>query len=333
MNMKFITKEKIRVSTYQKRKKGLIKKAHEFSILCGVETCVIIYGPQLKDGPAKLEIWPSDPAKVMHVINKYKGKPLDVRERKCFNVFDFFAIRQKKLDDEICKLRKANIDAKFSTWDDRINNFSINQIWALLARFDSNLEAASKKIKMIKGNHQCLIEDSKSGILTGPSTQARLNHSNQARPCLFQKNLDLEVTSRQQPMSGLKPFDMNIVPSFYPFVSGEALQMQPFNVNPIDNSMMLSTNGSDFTQVDGESSSSITYSSLSPQACYDPSASMLDNVMFNNPWGFPICFYGPFMQAMTPFGQSAMPSFPFQYGEIYRDADDQCGSKSKKPKF
>ncbi|XVF27530.1 hypothetical protein REPUB_Repub14bG0115800 [Reevesia pubescens] len=336
LNMKFITKEKVRVSTYQKRKKGLTKKAHEFSILCGVETCVIIYGPKLKDSPAKLEIWPSDPAKVMNVVNKYKGKPLDVRERKCFNVFDFFAMRQKKLDDEISKLRKANIDAKFSTWDDRINNFSVNQIWALLARFDSNLEAAKKKINMMKVKHQCLIEESKSGVLARPGTQVsqpRPTLPNQARACLFQKNLDLEVTSRQHPMSGLKPFDMN-VPSSYPFGSNEALRMQPFNLNPIHNSMtMLSTNGSDFTQVDGECSSSITYNSLSPQACYDPAAPMLDNVMFNNPWGVPICFYSPIMQPITPFGQSAMPSFPSQFGEFYRDIGDQYGSKNKKQKF
>ncbi|XWS27572.1 hypothetical protein CRYUN_Cryun26dG0127600 [Craigia yunnanensis] len=336
LNTKFITKEKVRVSTYQKRKKGLIKKAHEFSVLCGVETCVIIYGPKLKDSPSNLEIWPSDPVKAMTVINKYMEKPLDVRERKCFNVFDFFSTRQKKLDDEICKLRKANIDAKFSPWDDRINNFSVNEICALLARLDSNLEAAKKKIKMIKGKHQFLIEDSKSGIIAGPGTpviQPRLNLPNQPRACLFQKNCDLEVTSWQQPMSGLKPFDMN-VPSYYPFGSSKALQMQPFNLNPIDNSMtVLSKNGSDFTQVDGESSSSITYSSLSPQGCYDPAVPMLDNVMLSNPWGVPICFYGPVMQPMTPFGQSAMPCFPSQFGEFYGDIGDQYGSMNKKQKF
>ncbi|XP_022740637.1 agamous-like MADS-box protein AGL103 [Durio zibethinus] len=333
LTMKFITKDKVRVSTYQKRKNGLTKKAQEFSILCGVETCIIIYGPQLKDSPAKLEIWPSDPIKVLNVINKYKAKPLEVRERKCFNVFDFFALRQKKLDDEIFKLRKANIDAKFSTWDDRINNFSVNQIWALLARFDSNLEAANKKIKMIKGKYQTLVEDSKSGMLAGPGTEAiqpRVNLFSQARTCLFQKNLDLEVTSRQQPMSGLNPFNVNM-PSYYPFGSSEALRMHPFSLNPTDNSMtLLSRNGSDFTQMDGESSSSITYSSLSPQARYDPGAPMLDNVMFSNPWG--VCFYDPFMQPMTPFGQSAMPSFPSQTDKFYRDIGDQYGSKSKKQK-
>ncbi|OMO55878.1 Transcription factor, MADS-box [Corchorus capsularis] len=329
LNMKLIAKEKVRLATYQKRKKGLIKKAHEFSILCGVDTCVILYGPKTKDGPSKLEIWPSDQAKVMKVINKYKSKPLDARERKSFNVFDFLDARQKKIDDEIWKLRKSNLEAKFSPWDERINNLAIDQIWALLSGFDSKLEAAKKKIKMMKENchrHHCLIDE---------SNQPRLNvPDHQLRPCIFPKNFDLEVTSRQQqqqPMLGLKPFDMN-VPSYYPFGPDEALPMQPFNSNPIDLSMKkLTPNGFDYTQLDGESSSSITHnSSLSPQTGYDP---MLDKVMFNNPWGLPICFYPPFMQPMPPFGHSstAMPSFPsHQYGEFF---DDQYESRNKEHKF
>ncbi|KAE8727165.1 Detected protein of unknown function [Hibiscus syriacus] len=264
LNMKFIMKEKVRISTYEKRKKGL-KKAEELSILCGVETCVIIYGPKSNESPTKLEIWPPVHAEVLNVINKYKAKPLHVRERKCFNVLDFFAIHQKKLNDEICKLRKANREAKFTTWDDRINQLS-----TLLARLESNLETAKNRIKMIKGNQQTFIEDSKPLLLGGSETQViqpRFNLYNQARSSLFQKNLDTEIIKQQQ-----QP--MFTVPSYHPFSSStEAIQWQPFNINTVENQVtMVPPNGTfDFTPIVGECSSNVTQRSLSPPAFnYDP---------------------------------------------------------------
>ncbi|KAG4154276.1 hypothetical protein ERO13_D03G048600v2 [Gossypium hirsutum] len=321
LNMKFIMKDKVRILTYEKRKKGLIKKAQEFSILCGVETCVILYAPKSKETPAKLEIWPSDHAKVMHVIDKYKGKPLHVRERKCFNVLDFYAIRRKKLDDEICKLRKANTEAKFSVWDDRINSFSVNQLSALLSSLDSNLESARTMIKMIKGKHQSLIEDSTENQLNQPS----LDLYNQAQLSLFQRASDMEITKQQQPM-------FTVSSSCQPFSSNEPLQWQSVNMNPIDTSMaMVSTNGTlDFTQADGECSSSTTYSSLTPQTCYDPTTSMVGNVVLSNSWGVPVCFYGQLMPPMTPFASPTMLSFPSQAGELDRNVGDQVRSINKK---
>ncbi|KAL4368773.1 hypothetical protein GQ457_05G015440 [Hibiscus cannabinus] len=339
LNMKYIDKDKVRVSTYEKRKKGLLKKAKEFSILCGVETCVIIYGPKSDDSVVKLEIWPPVHAEVMSVINKYKGKPLHIREKKCFNVLDFFAIRQKKLDDEISKLRKANREAKFCTWDDRINTLSVNQLSALLSRLDSNLETLKNRIKMIKGSQQPLIQDSKPMILGGPAEthliDPRLNlYNNQARPSLFQKNFDMEFTKQQQQQP------MFIVPSYNPFSSGtEPLQWQPFNLNPSENPMtMVPTNGAlDFTQVGGEcSSSSINHMSQSAHAFnHDPAAAQLvDNVALgNHPWTVPIRIYGQIMQPMTPFMQPPMLSFPSQFGEPYRNVGDRNLSMNKKQKF
>ncbi|KAG4212021.1 hypothetical protein ERO13_A02G137901v2 [Gossypium hirsutum] len=305
--IKFIMKDKVRILTYEKRKKGLIKKAQEFSILCGVETCVILYAPKSEETPAELEIWPPDHA-----------KPLYVRKRKCFNVLDFCAIRRKKLDDEICKLRKANTEAKFSVWDDNINSFSVNQLSALLSRLDSNLETARK---MIKGKHQSSIADSTENQLNQPS----LDLYNQAQLSLFQRALDMEITKQQHPMFTLSS-------SCQPFSSNEPLQWQSVNMNPIDTSTaMVSTNGTlDFTQADGECSSSTTYRSLSPQTCYDPTASMVDNVVLSNSWGVPVCFYGQLMPPMTPFASPTMSSFPSQAGEFYRNVGDRVRSINKK---
>ncbi|KAK5843266.1 hypothetical protein PVK06_005718 [Gossypium arboreum] len=80
--IKFIMKDKVRILTYEKRKKGLIKKAQEFSILCGVETCVILYAPKSEETPAELEIWPPDHAKVMHACHRQIQREAIVRTQK-----------------------------------------------------------------------------------------------------------------------------------------------------------------------------------------------------------------------------------------------------------
>nr|GFA30122.1 zinc finger, CCHC-type [Tanacetum cinerariifolium] len=45
LRMELIKKEKMRITTYHKRKLGILKKASEFSILCDVDTIMIITPP------------------------------------------------------------------------------------------------------------------------------------------------------------------------------------------------------------------------------------------------------------------------------------------------
>ncbi|XP_031392258.1 agamous-like MADS-box protein AGL90 [Punica granatum] len=60
--LELIGKEKSRRVTFEKGKSSLLKKAKEFSILCGVDTCVLIYGtPAISDRLDVLEIWPPNP--------------------------------------------------------------------------------------------------------------------------------------------------------------------------------------------------------------------------------------------------------------------------------
>ncbi|KAF5194341.1 Mads box transcription factor, partial [Thalictrum thalictroides] len=74
LDLRLIGKESARNTTFVKRKKGLEKKIYEFAALCGVDACMIIYGPNNRNSAcmSKLEIWPKNQDEVYRIIDNYK---------------------------------------------------------------------------------------------------------------------------------------------------------------------------------------------------------------------------------------------------------------------
>ncbi|XP_039165369.1 agamous-like MADS-box protein AGL82 [Eucalyptus grandis] len=61
---------------YEKRKKGLMKKAREFSVLCGVDTCVVVFPEAAAAGgdrPTAPEVWPPDSGEARRIIERYRS--------------------------------------------------------------------------------------------------------------------------------------------------------------------------------------------------------------------------------------------------------------------
>ncbi|KAK3416743.1 hypothetical protein EUGRSUZ_H02504 [Eucalyptus grandis] len=64
---------------YEKRKNGLMKKAREFSVLCGVDTCVVVF-PEAAAGvdrPIAPEVWPPDHGEARRIIERYRSASRD----------------------------------------------------------------------------------------------------------------------------------------------------------------------------------------------------------------------------------------------------------------
>lgn len=149
--LELISKEKSRKITFEKRKKGLIKKAKEFSILCGVDTCMIIYGtPAISDRPEEPEIWPPDAQEVQRIIQRYRNEGIDCRMKRSVGLPDFFVNRKKKLDLELAKARSAVWEAKYPVSDDLIAGFSEEQLRSLLMALGNRLESAKKRLAALK---------------------------------------------------------------------------------------------------------------------------------------------------------------------------------------
>nr|AGW52156.1 AGL24 [Populus tomentosa] len=145
IKMELIRKEKSRMLTFRKRKAGLLKMASEFSILCGVDACVIIFGPKEKDDhqPVAPESWPPSSEEVRCIINRYKGSD---QPRRCYQVSDYFADKKKQIDSELARLHKQIIKAKYPAWDDRLNRLYADQLRVIVGHLDAKIHLADKEL-------------------------------------------------------------------------------------------------------------------------------------------------------------------------------------------
>ncbi|KAG7556603.1 Transcription factor MADS-box [Arabidopsis suecica] len=103
VKMAFIENETARKSTFKKRKKGVLKKAHELGTLCGVPICVII-NSAYEQNP---EVWPSRET-ANQVVSQWKTMSVMDKTKKMVNQETFLQQRITKATESWKKFRKEN---------------------------------------------------------------------------------------------------------------------------------------------------------------------------------------------------------------------------------
>ncbi|XP_042051279.1 agamous-like MADS-box protein AGL82 [Salvia splendens] len=145
LKMELIEKEKSRNVTFKKRKEGLIRKLSEFTTLCDVKACMIIYGPN----QTRPEIWPpQNPEQVRRIIDLYKSK--NSGSVKSFGVVNFFKERKKQIEDELKKLKRKNQEAKYPTRPELLNVINEHQLRQLHAALTNKAQCVKSRIELLK---------------------------------------------------------------------------------------------------------------------------------------------------------------------------------------
>ncbi|RDY01925.1 Agamous-like MADS-box protein AGL80, partial [Mucuna pruriens] len=104
VKLALISDDTARKVTYKKRKKGIIKKVSELTILCGIPACAIISSP-FDPMP---ETWPDSKA-TKQVIQRYmNASTLD--QSKNINQESFIKQRIAKAHHQLRKQRQDNLD-------------------------------------------------------------------------------------------------------------------------------------------------------------------------------------------------------------------------------
>ncbi|KAJ8754192.1 hypothetical protein K2173_002092 [Erythroxylum novogranatense] len=191
LNSELISNEKSRMITFQKRKKGLIKKVEELKILCNVDVCVIIFGPKLGHRYCEMEAWPVNSDEVKRIINMYRKGGPKVRSKKNQDLSDYFVTRKNKVDCEIEKIQKAIVETKFSKCCSQLRFLSYDQLYSLEKTLAAKLEVAERRLSEMENN---------SGFsYSGPNNAgpSLINQSMLLNPIsaysMHQKNIDFDV--------------------------------------------------------------------------------------------------------------------------------------------
>ncbi|KAF9597634.1 hypothetical protein IFM89_020194 [Coptis chinensis] len=103
VKLAWIVNDSARRMTFNKRKKGLLKKMGELSTLCGIEACATVYGPY---DPVP-DVWPS-PSEVHRVVMRFKSMPLVEQSKKMMNQEGFLKQRTVKVNEQVRRLQRNN---------------------------------------------------------------------------------------------------------------------------------------------------------------------------------------------------------------------------------
>ncbi|KAF7135935.1 hypothetical protein RHSIM_Rhsim08G0027100 [Rhododendron simsii] len=209
-----INNTKARRLTYLKRKDCIKKKTMELGILCGIDTCTVILGP---DG--EVETWPENPTHVKSIIGKYRehGK------------------KSARPTGE-----KTNPNVGLLGWDDDwVSGLSVGELWSLLGDLDLKLEAVENRVGFLNLLNK---EQGKNRV----GFMNVLNNDEQGNGLDFPLNYWPMEQSVEPLVSGYSWFPLNAQPSsFYgvldhQFVPVADNHLQPF---PMDETLLGLGNG------------------------------------------------------------------------------------------
>ncbi|TKY52359.1 Agamous MADS-box protein AGL36 [Spatholobus suberectus] len=163
VKLALISDETARKATYKKRKKGLIKKVNELTILCGIPACAIISSPF----DPKPEVWP-DPEGANEMIQRYLNASV-LDESKNVNQESFIMQRIAKAREQLKKQRLENREKEMTlSLFQYMEGKDLPDTFEELKELDKLIEKNMKEIENKLATLNSLIEGASSSPSPSP---------------------------------------------------------------------------------------------------------------------------------------------------------------------
>ncbi|KAJ0980036.1 hypothetical protein J5N97_015510 [Dioscorea zingiberensis] len=155
VKLAWIPNDSARRATFRKRRKGLMKKLEELSVLCNVEACGIVYGP---DEPQP-EVWPSKGG-ARRVLERFKSMPVMEQSKKMMDQEGFTRHQVMKLQDQLRKHERENQELETaivmhkclcSSGDQQagLDYMNMEELTSLAMMVEAKLKAVHDRIELI----------------------------------------------------------------------------------------------------------------------------------------------------------------------------------------
>ncbi|KAJ9538208.1 hypothetical protein OSB04_030941 [Centaurea solstitialis] len=203
LRMEPIVEETKRNTTYRHRKNGIIKKAKELSLLCDVDTAIIVYPPASKQP----EIWPENPDQIKNMIGSYKQEKNENR-KITYGLNDYFQDRKRKIEDELVRARERNVEAKYPTWFDDLNGLSEGQLRQFAMELENKKNAVKAHLERKKRESNVQIKNSQPSSSHSVGSLDHVEAFNQDDDLLMSQWLDdmlPDLFENNQPSVGSYP--------------------------------------------------------------------------------------------------------------------------------
>lgn len=155
MKLQWITNDTARRTTYKKRVKGLMKKAKELSVLCGVQVCTVVYSPY----DPQPEVWPS-PKESARVIGDFKCRPENDQTKKKLDQENYTRQRLVKANGQVEKQQKKNRKMEMENVMNQslaggnvLHELSIKQCSDLMWAIDDRLKEIGYQMEQFHDHH------------------------------------------------------------------------------------------------------------------------------------------------------------------------------------
>ncbi|KAG6535235.1 agamous-like MADS-box protein AGL80 [Zingiber officinale] len=151
VKLAWIPNDATRRATFKKRKKGLMKKVSELATLCGVEACLVVYGPH-DAADAEPEVWPS-PEEAARVATRLRSMPDMDQWRKMINQEGFLRLRAAKLQDQLRRQERENRELEVNLFAHEImaggrslDDIGLNDAVVLAQMIDMKLKLVQNRL-------------------------------------------------------------------------------------------------------------------------------------------------------------------------------------------